>query len=339
MNMKKAILGVSLTLALLVGCSAQGTSGTAGTGGNTNAAGGDQAKKASYPEKEITLVVPYAPGGASDATARIVAKGMEEKLKKPVVVVNKAGGTGGVGMSFVQASPKDGYTLSYAPVELVMHKPLALSDLEPSKFDLLAQATIIPAAVTVPANAPYNTIEEFIDYAKKNPEKVKVGNSGAGSIWHVAATALANKAGVKFTDIPFDGAAPAVTALMGGHIDAVAVSTGEVKSGIESKKLKLLAIMNNERDKAFPDVPTLKEKGIDVQIAGWGGFILPKGTPNEVKTVLADALKTAVNSDAFKKFADERGMTVSYKGPEDFTSYAESQFKFFSELIPTMKLK
>ncbi|NOU93509.1 tripartite tricarboxylate transporter substrate binding protein [Paenibacillus sp. LMG 31456] len=335
--MKKAILGASLSLALLLGgCGAQGASTTGGAAGGQAK---EQPKKAAFPEKEITLVVPFAPGGASDSTARIIAKGMEEKLKKPVVVINKSGGTGGVGLSYVQASPKDGYTLSYAPVELVMHKALGLSDLEPSKFDMLAQATVIPAALTVNANAPYNTVEEFIEFAKKNPSKIKVGNSGAGSIWHVASTAFATKAGVTFSDIPFDGAAPAVTALMGGHLDAVTVSTGEVKSAIESKKVKVLAIMDNQRDKNFPDVPTLKEKGIDVQIAGWGGFVLPKGTPDDVKAVLADALKEAVNSEAFKKFAAERGFTLSYKAPADYTKYADDQFKFFSELIPTMKLK
>jgi tripartite-type tricarboxylate transporter receptor subunit TctC len=327
--MKKVALVVSVLLGLLVGCSSQGTQGTQG----------GQAAKAAFPEKEITLVVPFAAGGASDATSRIIAKGMEEKLKKPVVIVNKPGGTGGVGMSFVQASPNDGYTMGYVPAEFAMHKALGLSDLEPSKFDLIGQATMVPAAVTVAANAPYNTIEEFIEFAKKNPGKVRVGNSGSGSIWHVAASAFANKVGVTFNDIPFDGAAPAVTALMGGHVDAVMVGIGEVKSGVEAKKLKVLAVMTAERDKNFPDVPTLKEKGIDVQFAGWGGFVVPKGTPNEVKTVLADALKHAVESEEFKKFADERSMIATYKGPEEFAAFVDEQFKYFNELIPTMKLK
>jgi tripartite-type tricarboxylate transporter receptor subunit TctC len=130
-----------------------------------------------------------------------------------------------------------------------------------------------------------------------------------------------------------------VTALMGKHVDAVTVSVGEVKSGVDAKKLKVLAVMSAERDKNYPDVPTLKEKGIDVEITAWGGFVLPKGTPNEVKTVLANALKEAVNSDDFKKFADERGMTVAYKSPEEFTQFAESQFQFFSQLIPKLELK
>jgi tripartite-type tricarboxylate transporter receptor subunit TctC len=330
--MKKFILGlVSLSLGLLVGCGAQ----NAQNAQNPQ----EQGNGKKYPEKEITLVVPYAPGGASDATARIIAKNMEETLKVPVVTVNKTGGTGGVGMTFVQTSANDGYTFGYVPVEMSMHKALGLSEIEPSKFDLIGQATMIPAAITVPADAPYNTIEEFIEYAKQNPGKIKVGNSGVGSIWHIASTVFAEKANVQLTDVPFDGAAPAVTALMGKHVDAVTVSIGEVKSGVVAKKLKVLAVMSAERDKNFPDVPTLKEKGIDAEITAWGGFVLPKGSPDEVKTVLANALKEAVNSEEFKRFADERGMTVAYKSPEEFAQFAESQFQFFSQLIPKLELK
>jgi tripartite-type tricarboxylate transporter receptor subunit TctC len=322
---KKIIVGIlSLSLILLAGCGAQKTQ--------------EQAKE-KYPKKEIQLVVPFTAGGASDATSRTVARAMEEKLKVPIVINNKTGGTGVVGMTFVTTSPKDGYTFGYVPVELCMLKASGLSELEPSKFDMIGRAMTIPAAITVNANAPFNTIEEFIDYAKKNPGKVKVGNSGAGSIWHVAATALANKAGIKFNDVPFDGAAPAVTALMGEHIDAVAVSTPEVMTGVEAKKLKVLAVMSRERDKKFPNVPTFKEKGIDIEIVGWGGFVVPKGTPDDVKKVLADALKDAVNSESFKKFADERGYTAAYMSSEEFTKFTNEQFKFYSELIPKMNLK
>lgn len=337
---KKMILGIVLSFAMLAGCGTQGgTGGTADNASGGPTSSGAPAQTGNYPEREIKLVVPFAPGGASDSIARIIAKGMEEKLKQPIVVENRSGGTGGVGLSFVEASPKDGYTFGYTPVELTMHKALGISELEPSKFDLIAQVTKIPAAVTVPADAPYNTIEEFVEYAKNNPGKIKVGNSGAGSIWHVAATAFGNKAGLEFTHVPFDGAAPAVTALMGDHVGAVMVSVGEVKSGIEAGKLKLLAVMSNERDPNYPDVPTLKEKGYDVEIAGWGGFVLPKGTPDDIKKVLAEAIQEAANSDAFKEFTQKQGMTLDYKGPEDFTAYAESQFQFFSELIPTMDLK
>jgi tripartite-type tricarboxylate transporter receptor subunit TctC len=126
---------------------------------------------------------------------------------------------------------------------------------------------------------------------------------------------------------------------MGAHIDAVAVSVPEVMAGIDAKKLKLLAVMGPERDKKFPNVPTLKEKGYDIEIVGWGGFVVPKGTPDDIKKVLSDALKDSVASDSFKKFSAERGYTAAYMSSEEFTKFTDDQFKFYSQLIPTMNLK
>lgn len=294
--------------------------------------------QAAFPQREVTIVVPFNPGGASDMTARIIAKGMEADLGKPVVVVNKAGGSGGVGMSTVARSAPDGYTLSYIPVELVMHKALKLSDLEPETFDFIGQTTMVPSAVTVPADAPYNTIGEFIKYAQANPGKVRVGNSGAGSIWHIAASALEQNQKVTFNHIPFEGAAPAVTALMGKHIEAVTVNAGEVKAGVDAGKLKILAIMTPERDPAFPKVPTLIESGIKLEFVGWGGFAAPKGTPKPVLDRLAGALKKAASSEEFKNFITSRGMVVKYRSPEDCKKFVNEQYVFFNDLLSKMEL-
>ena len=320
------MLGLSFVL-LLAGCGGQAANHQ------------DPAAAPSFPEKEVTMIVPFAAGGASDSTARIVAKEMEETLGVPVMVENRTGGTGSVGMTFVKNAANDGYTVGYVPAELAMLKPLGISDIEPASFDLIAQATIVPAAVTVPADAPYDTIEEFIEFAKANPGKVKVGNSGAGSIWHVAATALSNATGTTFNHIPFDGAAPAVTALMGKHVDAVTVSIGEVKSGVEAGKLKVLAVMTPDRNPDYPDVPTLKEKGYELEFAGWGGFVAPKGTPDEVKAKLAEAFNAAINSEAFAEFAKGQSMLVAYRPSNEFGEFAQAQYDFFAELIPTMGLK
>lgn len=298
-----------------------------------------QEQKSNYPEKQITLVVPYAPGGASDMVARTVAQVVEKELDIPIVVMNKTGGTGAVGMSFVEASPKDGYTFGYVPVEMTMVKSLGYADIEPDKFDLLGRAIVIPAAITVPANAPYDTIEEFVEYAKNNPGDLKVGNSGTGSIWHIAAAGFANAANIELSYIPFDGAAPAVAALMGRHIDAVSVSPSEVKSGVDGGDLKVLAVMSADRDKLFPDVPSLKEKGIDVEIAAWGGFAVPKDTPDDIKKILEEAVQVAVSSDEFKKLAEERGLNQAYLSASEFSEFALSQYNFYNELIPSMELK
>ena len=291
-----------------------------------------------FPQREVTIVVPFNPGGASDMTARIIAKGMEAELGKPVVVVNKAGGSGGVGMSMVARSAPDGYTISYVPVELVMHKTLKLSDLEPNTFDYIGQTTMVPAALTVPVDAPYNTVAEFVKYAQANPGKVRVGNSGAGSIWHIAASALEINQKVKFNHIPFEGAAPAVTALMGKHIEAVTVNSGEVKAGVDAGKLKILAIMTPERDPAFPKVPTMIESGVKLEFVGWGGFAVAKGTPKPIMTVLSAALKKAASTDDFKTFITSRGMVVKYRNSDDFKQFVDSQAVFFNDLLSKMEL-
>ena len=291
-----------------------------------------------FPQREVTIVVPFNPGGASDMTARIIAKGMESELGKPVVVVNKAGGSGGVGMSMVARSAPDGYTVSYIPVELVMHKALKLSDLGPDSFDYIGQTTMVPAALTVPVDAPYNTVADFIKYAKANPGKVRVGNSGAGSIWHIAASALEINQKVQFNHIPFEGAAPAVTALMGKHIEAVTVNSGEVKAGVDAGKLKILAVMTPERDPAFPKVPTMTESGVKLEFVGWGGFAVAKGTPKPIVAALSAALKKAASTDDFKTFITSRGMIVKYRNPDEFKPFVDSQYVFFNDLLSKMEL-
>jgi tripartite-type tricarboxylate transporter receptor subunit TctC len=301
-------------------------------------AGGVAQAQSAFPEREVTIVVPFNPGGASDMTARIIAKGMEADLGKPVVVVNRAGGSGGVGMSQVARSAPDGYTLSYIPVELVMHKALKLSELSPDSFEFIGQTTMVPAALTVPVDAPYNTVADFIKYAKENPGKVRVGNSGTGSIWHIAASALEGNQGVTFNHIPFEGAAPAVTALMGKHIEAVAVNAGEVKAGVDAGKLKILAIMTPERDPAFPDVPTLIESGINLEFAGWGGFAAPNGTTKPILDRLGAALQKAASTDEFKEFITSRGMVVRYRNPEDCRKFVDDQYVFFNDLLSKMEL-
>jgi len=302
----------------------------------TESQSGDSNK---FPKKQITVVVGFGAGGASDTITRVVAKAVEEKLKVPVIVTNKAGATGSVGLEYVKNAKADGYTIAYISVEGTMVKALGYSTISPEDFDFIGRAMVLPAAVTVNKKAPWNTIEEFIEYAKENPSKIKTGNSGTGSIWHVAAASIEDKTGVKLNHIPFEGAAPAVAALMGGHLDAVTVSPSEVLSGVEAGELKTLAICGNERSPLFPDVPTLKEKGIDVEIQAWGGFAVTKGTPEDVKMIIEQAFKEAIESDAVKKICEDRGMTHAYMNGNDLSQFANDQYKYFSDLIPKLGIK
>lgn len=292
-----------------------------------------------YPEREITIVVPYDAGGASDMASRIVATGLEDALDATVLVENRSGGTGSVGMAYARAAAADGYTICYIPVELVMQKPLEISDLVPEDFKMIGQLTTVPAALTVSADSEWETAEDFIAYAKEHPGEVNVGNSGNGSIWHLAATMLEDATDTEFNHIPYDGAASAVTSLMGGHIDAVTVNAGEVLAGVEAGKLKVLALMTEERDTAsFADVPTLKEEGIDVVMGGWGALAVPKDTPQEIVDILSDAVEQATATEEFNDFISERGMIVTHKSAADCTTFVDEQNELFAELLASVEM-
>lgn len=289
-----------------------------------------------FPSGEVTIVVPYSPGGASDTVTRIIAKNVEPELGVPVIVTNKTGASGSIAMDYVRKSTPDGYTICYMPVESTMVGALGYTDLKPADFNFIAGAMTISAAITVNADSPWNSIEELIEYAKENPGKVSVGNSGTGSIWHIAAASLEEAEGIKFNHVPFEGAAPAIAALMGNHIDVVTVSDSEVQPNVENGDFKLLAVMGDQRSPAFPDVPTLKESGIDVTAFGWGGFAVPAGTPDDVKATLEAAFKKAIESDDFAKLCAERGMTQNYMTGEEIQTFANNQYDLYSELIPKL---
>ena len=291
---------------------------------------------AKFPKKQVQIVVPYAPGGASDTVARIYGKELEKELGKPVVVVNRTGASGAVGLESVKNSKPDGYTMSYMPVESTMISALGLSDISSDDFTFVCRVMTIPAAITVSKDAPGNTLDDFLKYAKENPGKITVGNSGPGSIWNVAAASLEKAAGVQFTHVPFDGAAPAVAALLGKNISAVAVSPSEVKTNVDAGQFKVLAVIGDQHSSVVPDVKTTKELGYDVSAMGWGGFAVPKGTPEDVVKILNDASAKVAQSEALKKLLAERGFEYAYLDGKDMDAFAKAQLAQYKELIPKL---
>lgn len=290
--------------------------------------------QAAFPEKEITLIIQAAPGGVSDAVGRTMAASAEKILGVPIVPTNITGAAGAIAMGELKESPPDGYTIGYVPVELAMVKALGYADISPEDFDLIMRVNIVPAALTVRADAPYQTFEEFVEYAKEHPGEILVGTSGTGSIWHIAGLALEEAIGAKFTYVPFDGAAPSVAALMGGHIHAVTCSPTEVLSGVEGGDLKILAVLGEKRSPLFPEVPTAQELGFDINVMAWGGFALPKGTPEEVYDTIASAFWEALETETFQKIMEERGIEVSPLDGPAFREFAMQQFEMYMDLIP-----
>lgn len=230
-----------------------------------------------FPSRPITIVCPPAPGGISDTLTRALAAAAQPEFGVPVVVENKPGGANAVGLNYGAHAAPDGYTVTYVVAELAILPHLGLSPISPDAFDLLARTNYNPAAVTVRADSPWRTLAQLLEDARQRPDMVRAGNSGTGSVWHLAAVALQEAGGVRFKHVPFSGAAPAVQALLGGHVDVVCVSPIEVQAHVEAGGLRVLAVLSCERDSLFPDVPCARELGYALDVGAWGGLALPRG--------------------------------------------------------------
>ena len=297
------------------------------------------AQTSDFPNKTIELLVPYSPGGGTDALARAFAEASHKHTAQSIVVTNKPGASGAIGWNEVINAKPDGYKIAVITVELLTLPHLGLAKFSYEDFNLVAQLNADPAAITVRAEAPWNSIEEFLAAAKKPGSDVKVGNAGNGSIWHLASAALEDKASVKFNHIPFQGAGPAVLALLGGHIDAVAVSPAEVSTYVTAGKLKTLAVMADKRVKGFEKVPTFKERGIDLSIGTWRGLGAPKSTPPEVMAVLRSLTQKTANEQSLRDVMDKQNMGYVYADEATFKATLARDNIYFKQLITKLNLK
>jgi tripartite-type tricarboxylate transporter receptor subunit TctC len=298
-----------------------------------------QAWAIDYPTKPVELVVPASAGGGTDALARSFAEIANKIFPQPMVVSNKPGASGVIGMSDVLNSKPDGYKVSVVIAELVILPHLGLSKLTYADFAPIARLNADPAAITVKGDAPWNTIEEFLAAARAKSGQSTVGNSGNGSIWHLAAAGLEDRTGVKFNHVPFQGAAPAVVALLGGHVDAVAVSPAEVATHVQSGKLKMLAVMADQRLKAFDKVPTMKEQKIDLSIGTWRGLAVPKATPVAVIDSLRDVARKAAEGPALKEALDKINLGFAYLDAAEFGQAMQRDHEFFKQLVQKTGIK
>lgn len=303
------------------------------------AAGQAVAQARDFPSKPIELVVPFQPGGGTDALARAFADATRKHMPQSMIVVNKPGASGAIGWQDVVNAKPDGYRLAVVTVELTTLPHMGLAKFTYDDFTPIARLNADQAAITVRADAPWNTIEEFIAAAKKDNGKLSMGNAGNGSIWHLAAAALEDKTSVKFNHTPFQGAGPAVLALLGGHIDAVAVSPAEVTTYVQAGKLKTLAVMADQRVKGFDKVPTLKERGIDLTIGTWRGIAAPKNTPPEVVAYLKDLSKKAADEPAFREVLDKQNLGFAYADDVAFKAVMAKDSAYFKTLMGKLDIK
>jgi len=264
-----------------------------------------------YPKKKIELVVAFKPGGGSDTFARAVARYGEKYIGAPIFVTNRAGGSGAIGFTYGAKAKPDGYviTLIVTTLTIAPHTtpgyPVTYKDFEP-----IALLATVPSCISVREDSKFKTLRDLIGYAKSHPGKVRLGTSGTGGPWHLAGAALGAAAGIEFSFVPYKGAGPAITALLGGHVDAVATSAAEIYPHVRAGKVRTLAIIAKQPFAAMPNVPTTISMGLDADVVSWRGLAAPKGTPKEIIDYWITAMRKLAKDPEFVKFMSSRGVTV-----------------------------
>ncbi|HQS32707.1 MAG: Tat pathway signal protein [Polaromonas sp. 39-63-203] len=283
----------------------------------------------SWPARPVTMIVPFPPGGLADLVARPVAEAMSRDLGQPVVIENRAGAGGGIGMAAAAKAKPDGYTVLLAlssltvipEADVVLGRPamFALADLRP-----IARFTADPTVLAVRADAPWKTVQQFVDDAKKRPGAINYGSSGSYGTMHVPMEILSQNAGIKMTHVPFTGAGPAVVALLGGQIDAVSSGPATVLQQVKAGKLRVLAHWGTSPVGALPETTSLKDAGYNAEYAQWSGLFIPKDTPEPIAQRLRAAAKAAAQDSKVKDVILNAGSPVLYQDAPDFEKYVQA---------------
>lgn len=297
------------------------------------------AAMADFPTKDITVIVPKSPGGGTDITTRGLVEYAKSYVDKNIIVVNRPGAGGVTGMVQAAGSKADGYTLVMTTVELDILPHLKRSPIDYSAFKYIVAPIAEPAGLIVPKDSPYNTVDEFVAYAKANPGKLKVGNSGVGSIWHLASVAMKQQYGVEFVDVPYaGGSSEAVAALMGNHLDAITVGPGNANSQLKAGELKLLGVMGDNRLSMFPTVPTFKELGYDFVVRAWAALAVPQKVDDERYKALSDIFTKAMADKEFVKFMNNQGIEVNNMNVEQVNKMVKEDNDYYKKLVSEIAL-
>ena len=297
--------------------------------------------KPTYPEKPLTMIVPFPAGGALDQSARSLVEAVKPYFSQPIAVVNRPGGAGTIGAAELAQAKPDGYTIGMMAVGPVSIQP-NLSQLPykgPDDFRPIIKVVYIPVLFMVLEESPWRTLPELLDYARANPGKVRFGSPGVGTIPHIDIELLKERAGVELTHVPFAGGAESVPALLGGHVEALSAHPSEAIGHIRAGKVRVLVTFEERRNPLLPNVPTARELGYDITLAPYYFVAAPKGVPDEVVKVLHDAFKKAIETDRFKEFARESGYVIDYKGSSELLAELQRDFAAYGEIIRRLGLR
>jgi len=288
--------------------------------------------------KPIEMTVMFGAGSAADVTARYLADGMAKTLGVPVPVVNRTGGGGAIGYSHVKRQKPDGHSIIWNSNSISSTYHSGVLPFDYQAFDAVARVSIETPVIAVRSDAPWKTLPELIEYAKANPGKLRIGNSGTGSHTHFSASALFATGGAKVIDVPF-GEGQAVVNLLGSRIEGVVQLPAALVSHVKSGDLRVLAVLGSKRDPVFPDAPTASELGYAVALDMWRGIAVPKGTPKPIVVKLQDAIKRTVDSQPFKDAGKAIGFMPAYLSADDFSKVIASDDARLAQLMTDLGLK
>lgn len=296
--------------------------------------GGEQSK--TYPSRPITFLVPWAAGGMTDMTSRLVSSTLQNALGEPVNVINRTGGGGVVGhLAIAQAKP-DGYTLGAVTVDITLLHHTGLTDLTYENYTPLALLVNNPSAVTVRADAPWDSLPQLLDEIRANPGKLQASGTAKAGIWDLARIGMLRAAGLDESAMPWvpsQGAAPALQELIAGGVDVVTAALSEVDALRKAGQVKALAVMSDERLPNFPGVPTLKEYGLDWSVGGWVTICAPPGLPAEIKATLDSAILVATQDETYRTSLNNSGATMQFLGAEECAKFMAEQDRINGELM------
>jgi tripartite-type tricarboxylate transporter receptor subunit TctC len=326
---KSLVVFVSMLLSILLivtGCSSQQQTSEQTAGKEKNAD--------TYPDKPIEIIVPFAPGGGTDAVGRALAESLKKTLKQDVVVVNKTGGSGAVGMQEGLSAKADGYKLTVVTREVTSLPILKLAPFNTLDFKFVGSVNKDPGVLVVKGDSKYKTLEDFLTALKDSKGKMKFAASAVPNYYGIQ---LAQEAQSEFITVPFQGAAPAIIEILGGRVDFGLYNPGEIKAQLESGDLRALAVMSDERFSGLKDVPTFTEKGLNIVSETYRGIAVPKDTPENVVKVLEEAIAKAKEDSAFTGFMEKSFLGQEYLDSEGFKALIEKDIELLKPLLENIE--
>ena len=300
------------------------------------------AQSDTYPNKSITMIVPTAPGGTTDISARMLAPALGSALGQSIVVENKGGGNGNIAAAYVKRVPADGYTImmEYSGYHVITPFVSKQQQWEQSDFQAVANVISAPQIIVIRSDLPFQNFKEFIAYAKANPGKINFASSGNGSLQHVTGAMIEQQAGIKMVHVPYKGTGPALQDLLAGQVDITFGTAPPFIGHIANGKLRVLAVTGKTRLPSLPDVPTTAEVGYPkIDATSWFGVFAPAATPKAIIDKLSAEIAKVVQSPAFKQKAIDLGSSADYMNPKQYTDYVIAELKKWSAVVKSANIE